>query len=145
MKNKYTIHTDGGARGNPGPAAIGFVIEGSDITKVMKGEYLGETTNNEAEYRAPIMALKKLKSIIGGDRAAEASVEIFMDSELVMKQMNREYKIKHDGLQELFMELWNLTIDFGSVTFRHVPRAKNAAADKLVNQALDLNASRLPL
>ncbi|HWA64607.1 MAG TPA: ribonuclease HI family protein [Candidatus Paceibacterota bacterium] len=145
MKDKYIIHTDGGARGNPGPAAIGFVIEGPDIARVEKGEYLGETTNNEAEYRAPILALKKLKSTIGGDRAAAAEVEIYMDSELVAKQMNKEYKIKHDGLQELFMELWNLTIDFGSVTFHHVLRGKNATADRLVNEALDRESNKLPL
>ncbi|HVZ11024.1 MAG TPA: ribonuclease HI family protein [Candidatus Paceibacterota bacterium] len=145
MKHKYIIHTDGGARGNPGPAAVGYVIEGPDIARVEKGEYAGETTNNEVEYRAPIAALKKLKGLIGSDKAAESEVEIYVDSELVAKQMNKEYKIKHGGLRELFMELWNLTIDFGSVTFYHVLRGKNSDADRLVNEALDREGSKLPL
>jgi ribonuclease HI len=149
MKNKFIIHTDGGARGNPGPAAIGFVIEGPDSAiaggKKENMEYIGETTNNDAEYQAVIKGLKKLKSLIGGGKASEAKVEVLLDSELVERQMNRKYKIKNGNLQNLFVETWNLCLDFGEVSFKHVRREQNAGADKLVNQALDLESSRLKI
>ena len=141
--SKYILHTDGGARGNPGPAAIGFVIEGPDIEKKEVSEYIGETTNNDAEYQAVIRGLKKLKSLIGGDKAGAATVTVAMDSELVVKQMNKEYKIKNGTLQDLFVELWNLCLDFGTVEFKHVRREKNAGADTLVNSALDKEANRM--
>ena len=145
MAIRYVLHTDGGARGNPGPAAVGVVIEGSDIEKKEVSEYIGETTNNDAEYQAVIRGLKKLKSLIGGDKAGAATVTVVMDSELVVKQMNKEYKIKNGTLQDLFVELWNLCLDFGVVEFKHVRRNKNAGADTLVNAALDKEASKLPL
>src|SRR3989344_703768 len=100
--NKYILHTDGGARSNPGPAAIGVVIEGVDIGKYEVGQYIGETTNNDAEYQAVIYGLKKLKSLIGSDKAKSAEVQVRLDSELVERQMNRQYKIKNDTLQNLF-------------------------------------------
>ena len=136
--NKFIIRTDGGSRGNPGPAAIGAVIE-NDKGKVLKeiSEYIGETTNNEAEYRAAITALKKLKSLIGKAEAKKSSVQVFADSELLVKQMNGEYKIENSNIQQFFLQLWNLKIDFGEVTFTAVPRAQNKAADRLVNEALD--------
>ena len=139
--NKFIIHTDGGARGNPGPAAIGAVIE-NDKGKVLKevSEYIGEKTNNEAEYRAAITALKKLKSLIGKAEAKKSSVELFADSELLVKQMNGEYKIENPNIQKFFLELWNLKIDFGHAIFTAVPRAQNKAADRLVNEALDSQA-----
>lgn len=134
---KYVIHTDGGARGNPGPAAIGVVIEGYGDTRKY-GEYLGETTNNEAEYQAVIFALKKLKQLIGKEKSkSEAEVEVHLDSELLERQLNGEYKIKGKKLQQLFLEVWNLKQDFKEVSFRHIPREDNRGADKLVNQALD--------
>lgn len=141
---KYTIYTDGGARGNPGPAAVGVVIEGSGIDRKI-GEYIGETTNNEAEYRAVITAMKKMKQIIGSDKAGQAKLEFFVDSELLVKQLNGEYKIKEETLQKLFIELWNLKLDFKEVSFTHILRGKNKEADKLVNEALDKEASRLNL
>src|SRR3989344_4874496 len=98
MVNHYIIHTDGGARGNPGPAAAGFVIEGDLVGKKTGGEYLGEVTNNEAEYQAVILALKKLKHLIGGEKAEESSVEIHVDSELLERQLNGEYKIKSETI-----------------------------------------------
>lgn len=136
MENKIIIHTDGGARGNPGPAAIGVVIEGP-FGKKEFGEYIGETTNNEAEYRAVIFALKKLKQLLGSEKLGRADAEFFLDSELVVKQLNREYKLKDKNIQNFFIEIHNLVIDLGSVSFNHVPREDNSEADKIVNQVLD--------
>jgi len=140
----FKIYTDGGARGNPGPAAVGIVIEGSGVSKKF-GEFIGEATNNEAEYRAAIIALKKLKQLTGGDKTAQASVDFYVDSELLAKQLNGDYKIKEKNLQSLFMELWNLKLDFGKVIFNHVLRNKNKEADRLVNEALDAESSKLDL
>ena len=138
MSNKYIVHTDGGARGNPGPAALGVVIT-DEAGKMIKefGEYIGEKTNNEAEYRAPIEALKAIKASIGAKKAKDSVIEIFMDSTLVVKQMNREYKVSHPNIQSFFIELWNATLDFKEVTFTHVRREKNKEADAQVNKALD--------
>ena len=126
------VFTDGGARGNPGPAAIGAVIG-----KQGYGIFIGNTTNNIAEYQAVIFALKKLKALVGAKRAQELSIEVRMDSELLVRQFNGKYKIKDKELQPLFVEVWNARLDFGSVKFVHIPREKNKAADKLVNEALD--------
>ena len=126
------IYTDGGARGNPGPAAIGAVVGEKEY-----GEAIGVTTNNVAEYKALINALKKTKQILGKAKARQSRVECRMDSELLMKQLTGQYKIKEKGLQPLFIEIWNLKQDFGEVAFIHVPRAGNKRADKLVNKALD--------
>lgn len=144
-KLKFLIHTDGGSRGNPGPAAIGVVIEGGEIGKKNYEEYIGRATNNEAEYRAVIFALKKLKSLIGGEKIKNSLVEIRMDSELLVKQLNGEYKIKDKNIQNLFLEAWNLRLDFGKIVFRHIPREHNSDADKLVNQSLDKEESKLDI
>ncbi|MBI3304851.1 ribonuclease HI family protein [Candidatus Parcubacteria bacterium] len=148
MKAQLIISADGGSRGNPGPAALGVVIEpaaGSDLKPGRKeyAEYLGELTNNEAEYRALIFALKKAKQLYGKDRIAKAAVEVRLDSELVVKHLNAEYKIEDEKLQPLFLEVWNLKIDFGSIRFTAVPRQHNRRADQLVNRVLDQQASRL--
>lgn len=145
MEGKYIIHTDGGSRGNPGPAAIGVVIEGGTTGKKEYGEVLGITTNNEAEYQAVIFALKKLKQLIGNDKASEAHIVFYMDSELLMKQLNHEYKVKEENIQKLFLEVHNLKLDFGKVEFKHVLRGKNVDADRLVNQVLDREANKLNL
>lgn len=145
MKYKYLVHTDGGARGNPGPAATGFVIEGDAVGKKTGGEYLGEVTNNEAEYRAVIMALKKLKHLVSGEKAKDSSVEVHVDSELLERQLNGEYKIKDKNIQNFFVEIWNLKIDFGKVVFKHIPREENADADAVVNQILDREGNRLKI
>lgn len=142
--NKIKIYTDGGSRGNPGPAAVGIVIEGLGHDRKY-AEHIGVTTNNEAEYRAAIVALKKAKQILGSESSAKATIEFYVDSELLTKQINGEYKIKEKNLQSLFMELWNLKLDFGKVTFQHVLRGKNKEADKLVNEALDREVSKLDL
>jgi ribonuclease HI len=131
---KITVYTDGGARNNPGPAALGVYIETLDKGY---GEYLGEKTNNEAEYAAILVGLKKVKALLGKEKAKKVHVDMYMDSELAVKQLNHIYKIKEKRIQEIFIEIWNEMLDFGKVTFTHVPREKNKTADKLVNEALD--------
>ena len=126
------IYTDGGARGNPGPAAIGAVVGAKKY-----GEYIGETTNNVAEYKALIFALKKAKALLGKKKAKETELECNMDSELLMRQLTGQYKIEDEGLQPLWLEIWNLRLDFKKVDFNHIPREKNKEADALVNEALD--------
>ncbi len=128
------MYTDGGSRNNPGPAAVGVFIE---TLKKQYGHYIGEKTNNEAEYEAVILGLKKIKQIIGKNEAKNTEVEIYLDSEFVERQMNHKYKVKEPELQKLFLEVWNLMLDFGRVTFKHIPREKNKIADGLVNKALD--------
>lgn len=129
---KLVIYTDGGARGNPGPAAIGAVVGSKKY-----GEYIGETTNNVAEYKALVFALKKAKALLGKAKAKETGVFCYMDSELLMKQLTGQYKIENEDLQPLWLEIWNLKLDFKSVEFYHIPREKNKEADRMVNEALD--------
>jgi len=143
MANNYLIFTDGGARGNPGPAAIGVIIKGEDIGKKEYGEFIGVATNNVAEYKAVIFGLRKLKQLIGKDKAAQSTVHVNADSELLVRQMNSEYKVKEEGIQELFMELWNLRMDFGKIDFAHVLREENKEADRMVNYALDREENKL--
>lgn len=146
MENtNYTIHTDGGSRGNPGPSAIGAVIEGIGIEKKEYGQTIGHTTNNVAEYQAVVFALKKLKQLIGTKKAAESTVTICADSELLVRQLNGEYKIKDSSIQELFLEIWNLRLDFSKMFFQHIRREQNQDADRMVNHALDENPNRLDL
>ncbi|MEK7137969.1 MAG: ribonuclease HI family protein [Patescibacteria group bacterium] len=130
--DRLIIYTDGGARGNPGPAALGVVVGDKEYS-----EYLGEMTNNKAEYLALVFALKKAKALLGGKKAEEAELEVRMDSELIVRQLNGIYKIKEPDLQPLFIEVWNLRLDFKKVTFHHIPREQNKRADRLANQALD--------
>ncbi|HEX7586380.1 MAG TPA: ribonuclease HI family protein [Patescibacteria group bacterium] len=134
MHEKITMFTDGGARNNPGPAAVGVYIE---TLGKKYAEYIGEKTNNEAEYEALIFGLKKIKSLIGKVEAKKAEIECFLDSELVVKQLKHEYKLSEKHIQELFLQVWNLMLDFRSVKFYHIKREENAVADTLVNQALD--------
>jgi ribonuclease HI len=136
---KFIIYTDGGSRGNPGKAAVGVVIcneLGQEVKKF--GEFLGDNlTNNDAEYNAIILALKKFKSSFGKILAQETEIEIRADSELVVKQLTGEYRIENPKIQQFFVEIWNLKFDFKTVRFKHIPREKNKEADRLVNEALD--------
>jgi ribonuclease HI len=136
---KFIIYTDGGSRGNPGQSAIGVVICNEKEQELKKyGEYLGNNlTNNEAEYQAVIFALKKFKALFGKKLAEHTEVDIRCDSELLVSQVNGEYKVLDEKIQKLFMELWNLRLDFKKIKFKLIPREKNREADKLVNQALD--------
>lgn len=141
---KFIIHTDGGARGNPGPAAIGAVIEAADGSlKKEYADFIGETTNNDAEYQAVIFALKKLKLLIGKKTAGEVVVEVRVDSELLERQLNGHYKIMDKTIQKHFLELWNLKIDFADIIYKHIPRENNRGADRLVNAVLDKELNKL--
>jgi len=136
---RVIIYIDGGSRGNPGPAAIGVVFtneKGQEIKKY--GEYLGENfTNNEAEYKSCIFALKKFKALFSKKLAKNTEIEIRSDSELLVKQLSGKYKILDSKIQPLFLEIWNLRFDFKIVKFRLISRARNREADRLVNEALD--------
>lgn len=136
---KLIIYTDGGARGNPGPAGIGIVIQDEKGNTIKSyGEAIGEATNNEAEYQAVIFALKKIKLLFGKEKIKRVAIEIRMDSELAVEQLSNRYKIQGENLQKRFMQIHNLLIDIGGkVSFTHVPREQNRAADRLVNEALD--------
>lgn len=101
------------------------------------GEYIGETTNNVAEYAALIYGLKKLKQLLGKNKTKQYEIECSLDSELVVKQLHHEYKLKEENVRKNFIEIWNLMLDFKNVIFKHIPREKNSVADKLVNQTLD--------
>ena len=129
---KARLSTDGGARGNPGPAAYGFVIEAEDGTVLAaEGKAIGIATNNVAEYSALIAGLK---------RAVELSVselEVVSDSELLVKQMTGEYRVKNEALKELSLEASRLARRLGKVSYTAVRREHNELADQLVNEALD--------
>lgn len=141
--NSIIIYCDGGSRGNPGHAAIGVIadLRGLDADKrgIIKeySKYIGIATNNEAEYQAVIFALKKVKQLIGKEKAKKEKIEIRTDSELVANQLNAEYKIKEKDLIPFFIEIWNLKQDFGEIQFIQVPREENKEADKLVNRELN--------
>lgn len=128
------MYSDGGSRGNPGPSALGVYIE---TLNKKYGEFLGKKTNNEAEYQAIIFGLKKIKTLIGKAVAKKTAVECRMDSELACKQLNHEYKIENEKLQPLFLEIWNLMLDFSEVKFVHVMREYNTVADAEANRAMD--------
>ena len=141
---KLIIYTDGGSRGNPGPAAIGVAFAGaSGQVSKRYGKTIGRKTNNEAEYEAVLFALAKARALYGKERIAAMPVEVRMDSELVCRQLNGEYKVEEERLWPLFMRIRNVRLDFGELTFRHVRREENREADRLVNEALDSEQGRL--
>ena len=132
------IYTDGGASGNPGPAAIAVVFKNEKGEIIwQKNKAIGQATNNQAEYQAVIFALKKVKLLYGKKKAKQMEIEIKVDSELIAKQLNHEYKIKEKDLIPLFIKIWNLMLDFSQVSFKYLSREKNKESDRLVNQALD--------
>jgi len=135
---KVTIHSDGGALGNPGKSAIGVVVEYSGQKKTYAQD-IGEGTNNEAEYKALIFALQKTKSLIGKKEAKNAELNCYLDSELVVKQLNHEYQIKNEKIAPLFIEVWNRMLDYKKVQFTHVLREKNQEADGLVKSIFNNN------
>jgi len=129
---KLTIYTDGGARGNPGPSGIGVCITDEKGNKVKEiSEHIGNATNNQAEYGALVRGLEEAKKL----KADEIS--IFMDSELVVKQVKQEYKVKDKDLGVLFVKVWNILQEFNKWEIKHIKRDKNKRADELVNLALD--------
>jgi ribonuclease HI len=125
------IHIDGAARGNPGPAAFAFTIAAEDGAVVEESGCLGRTTNNVAEYTALVRALERAAQL------GPAHLDIYSDSELLVKQMNGQYQVKNPDLQNLYRQAKRLSSPFASVTLSHVPRARNSRADQLCNEALD--------
>jgi ribonuclease HI len=129
---KARLFTDGGARGNPGPAAYGFVLETEDGTVLAaEGRAIGVATNNVAEYSGLVAGLRKALEL------HVPEIEVVSDSELLVKQMRGEYRVKNDALRALFVEASGLARNMQSVEYRHVKRAHNELADRLVNDALD--------
>ncbi len=131
---KLIIYTDGGARGNPGPAGIGAIAydeKGNIVFEV--SEYIGETTNNQAEYKAVLAALGE------AEKKKAEELYFYLDSELIVKQLNGKYKIKNKGLQPLFVKVYNACLNFKRVEWRYVRRENNKEADRLVNKAIDEN------
>jgi ribonuclease HI len=129
----FTIYTDGAARGNPGPAAFAYVLRPEGGADIEAKGLLGNTTNNIAEYEALVRALEH------AGRLGARRVQVFSDSELLVRQMRGEYQVKNEGLRPLYEEAVALRRRFDGVTFQHVPRAQNSRADRLCNEALDGN------
>jgi len=130
--NKLIIYTDGGARNNPGPAGIGAVLMDEQRRVVCKiSKYIGEATNNQAEYQAVIAALAKAKEL------GVKEVDLFLDSQLVVMQLKGEYRVKDKDLAPLFVKVYNLSLGFKKITYTHIRRELNKQADKLVNLAVD--------
>jgi ribonuclease HI len=129
---RVVVHVDGGARGNPGPAAVAAVVSSPDGEPLLeKGVYIGEATNNVAEYRAVLLGLELAREL--GAR----EVDVVNDSELVARQIGGQYKVKHAGLKPLFLETVRQLRDFDRWSVRNVRRESNERADQLVNDALD--------
>lgn len=137
-KEQWVCYTDGGARGNPGPSGIGVVIinpKGETVGEY--SEFLGNGTNNYAEYAGVVRALSELKRVLG-KKTKDVAVEVRLDSELVKKQISGQYQIKELSLIPQFIEIHNLRVaHFPTITFTHVPREKNKEADRLANEAMD--------
>jgi ribonuclease HI len=135
MTARAILRSDGGARGNPGPAGAGFVIHSNDGTLLSSGgRFLGDATNNIAEYEALIWGLETARDL------GITQITVLCDSELVVRQVNGVYKVKHPNMRPLFVRALGLLREFASFEVRHIPRAENAAADKLVNEAIDLKS-----
>jgi formyltetrahydrofolate-dependent phosphoribosylglycinamide formyltransferase len=132
LAETITIYTDGGSRGNPGPAAGGFVILDSAGKQISaEAKFLPNATNNIAEYTALLTALRKAKSL------EAKNIKIFSDSELMVRQINGDYKVKNDNIRELFSQCFEMLDGFETWQINHIPREKNKIADKLVNRSID--------
>lgn len=136
---QFTLYADGGARGNPGPAGAGAVVFDSMGKRVVEvADYLGETTNNVAEYEAVLRGLKALVAEYEGAFLRSVPLEIRMDSKLVIEQLKGAYRVKHPNLVPRYLEVKNMiTRNFTTVRFTHVPREQNKDADELANRAMD--------
>lgn len=139
------LNTDGGSRGNPGPAGAGALLSdesGEVLQKISKS--LGTMTNNEAEYHALILGLEAVKKFLGKEKTKQTEVMARLDSELVVKQLIGKYQIKEERLFPLFIKVWNIRVaDLPQLTFSHIPREENSLADQLANEAMDEAATLL--
>jgi ribonuclease HI len=131
MNDTWTIFTDGGSRGNPGPAAYAYVIKRPGVADIEGKAYLGSTTNNIAEYTGLVKALEHAKAL------GAKKLIVNSDSELMVKQMNGQYKVKNEGLRPLFQKASELRRAFELVTIKHIYRDQNSQADALCNEAMD--------
>lgn len=137
-QEKIVVYTDGGSRGNPGPAGVGAVVcneKNQPIKEYSKD--IGVKTNNEAEYEAVIFGLQKIKQLFGKEKIKNMKIEVRIDSELAARQLGGKYKIMEEKLFPLFIKIWNLRMDFGEIEFTEIPREKNREADRLANEAMD--------
>lgn len=135
----FTLYADGGSRGNPGPAGAGALVRNeAGETVVEVSEFLGNTTNNVAEYTAVLLALEALAQKLGV-AAKDAEISVRLDSMLVVRQMLKQWKLKNEGLKPLAARVEELVSLFKSVTFEHVYREYNTDADRLANRAMDRN------
>jgi ribonuclease HI len=135
---QFTIHADGGSRGNPGPSGAGAMIRdhlGNSVASV--SQFLGTRTNNYAEYEAVILAFETLMKLIPKGKHSKTEVVVKMDSELVVKQMKGLYRVKHPVLKGQYARLTHAAAAFGKVSFTHVFREENSDADALANEAMD--------
>lgn len=131
---RLIIHTDGASRGNPGPSSYGFTIHDEDGKLLVKrGKYIGETTNNVAEYTAVLEALKHVSSIKG----YVSGLDLYADSKLVAEQLSGRFKVKAKHLKPIIEKIKILALELGGVSYNHIPRSKNMLADSLANLALD--------
>lgn len=129
---KLTLYCDGGSRGNPGPAASGMVlIDENGHTTAAWGSYLGQTTNNVAEYTSLILGVQRAKEL------GATQVKCYMDSKLVVEQVNRNWKVKEPHLQKLFIQAWNEIQGIPTFSLKYIPRDQNKLADQQVNITLD--------
>ncbi len=133
---KFIIYTDGASRGNPGPASVGFVIQDETGATLLSGhEYLGVATNNIAEYKAVLISLERLLAKFPGE--LPGSVEFQGDSMLIMSQLSGKFKIKNEGLREIYLKIKDIEPKIGRVSYSYTPRVNNSIADGLANKALD--------
>ncbi|MFC1528773.1 ribonuclease HI family protein [Candidatus Latescibacterota bacterium] len=133
---KLSAHADGASRGNPGPAAIGYTVEKDEVILEENYKYIGEATNNVAEYKAFLASLKRMREL------GATEVTVYLDSELVVRQINGIYKVKNPGLKQLYTEAKKILVEFDFYKIIHVPRENNSRADKLTNKALKEHKSR---
>jgi ribonuclease HI len=135
LSERLVVHVDGGARGNPGPAAVAVVLAGPDGSVVEeRAETIGKATNNVAEYRALLLGIERARAL------GATELELVGDSELIVRQVRGEYRVKDAALKELHAQVIATLKDFDRWTIRNVPREENARADSLVNEALDARA-----
>lgn len=134
---KIVMYTDGGARGNPGPSGVGIRLEDSNGNLIKEGsKYIGEQTNNYAEYEAVYLGLMGIKKLFD-EQVTELEIDAKLDSELVVKQLNGEYKVKHPNIKGQYDKTMHAAHMFKTITFTHVLRENNAHADRLANEAMD--------
>lgn len=138
----YILYTDGGARGNPGPAGAGAVITRGGAVLKEVSKYLGKQTNNWAEYEAVICAFEELKKLVPERQRKNTVVLVRLDSELIARQLEGLYQIKEETLFPQYIKVHNFLVkDFPQTSFTHIPREKNKEADALANKAMDNSGS----